>query len=511
MFDEWGMVLAYLKRFDREAPMAEAIIQPEHFKDKVTGQQRALGLDALRGFAILTMAFSGYIPWHVLPAWMYHAQLPPPTNVFNPAIPGITWVDLVFPFFLFSMGAAIPLALSRRVEKGVAHGKIILYTLERGFLLAAFAVYIQHIRPWAMSSSPDTLTWLTALVGLLILFPMFIRLPKSTSTISRWGIKCAGWGAAIILLASLRYPDGKGFSFNRFDIIIMVLANTVVSGSFIWLLTRQNLLLRLGVIGIVFALRLSSTVDGSWAQDLWNYSPTLFGFSLRWLFRFEFHKYLLIVLPGTIIGDMLLTWMKKPKEEGVLQRGWEPGRYLMIAALMVAFNVFLLVGLHSRWLVTTNLVSFVMCLIGWWFVSKATNPTERLMKNLFLWGAYWLILGLFLEPFEGGIKKDHATFSYFFVTTGLAIFLMMAFMIIIDILDKRKWLAILVYNGQNPMIAYAAIQNLVLPCLILTGISTLALRIFSAPWPGAFWGIVMTLLLGIVVSIFTRLKIFWRT
>ena len=40
---------------------------------------RALGLDALRGFAILTMFLSGLIPFGVLPDWMYHAQVPPPS------------------------------------------------------------------------------------------------------------------------------------------------------------------------------------------------------------------------------------------------------------------------------------------------------------------------------------------------------------------------------------------------------------------------------------------------
>ena len=88
----------------------EATLEPARFLDRTTGQKRAFALDALRGFAILTMALSGYIPWGVLPSWMYHAQVPPPAHKFNPTIPGITWVDLVFPFFLFAMGAAIPRA-----------------------------------------------------------------------------------------------------------------------------------------------------------------------------------------------------------------------------------------------------------------------------------------------------------------------------------------------------------------------------------------------------------------
>jgi predicted acyltransferase len=86
-------------------------------------QVRALSLDALRGLAILMMVLSGVVPYRVLPDWMYHAQLPPPTHAFDPTLAGLTWVDLVFPMFLFAMGAAIPMALSRRLEKGISSPK----------------------------------------------------------------------------------------------------------------------------------------------------------------------------------------------------------------------------------------------------------------------------------------------------------------------------------------------------------------------------------------------------
>ena len=74
-------------------------------------------LDALRGIAILAMLLSSEMPFgaNSLPAWMYHAQVPPPEHQFIPN-PGITWVDLVFPFFLFSMGAAFPLAMRKRLD-----------------------------------------------------------------------------------------------------------------------------------------------------------------------------------------------------------------------------------------------------------------------------------------------------------------------------------------------------------------------------------------------------------
>ena len=42
---------------------------------------RALALDALRGYAIITMVLSATIVTHVLPGWMSHAQTPPPDHV----------------------------------------------------------------------------------------------------------------------------------------------------------------------------------------------------------------------------------------------------------------------------------------------------------------------------------------------------------------------------------------------------------------------------------------------
>jgi predicted acyltransferase len=476
----------------------------EHFFDRVTRQRRALALDALRGFAILTMALCGYIPWGVLPSWMYHAQVPPPLHKFNPSIAGITWVDLVFPFFLFSMGAAIPLALSRRIKRGDSYGRVVFYVLERGVLLAAFGIFYQHIRPYVMNSSPAAGTWLLALLGFVVLFPMFIRLPRSLPPAASWAIKGSGWLGAIIFMALVRYPDGSGFSLYRSDIIIMVLANTVVAASLIWLVTQKNVLVRLSFLGILLALRLSSTIVG-WAEWLWTYSP------LPWLFRLEYLKYLFIVVPGTIIGDMLLAWMNSTSTENSVKHSWTSGRLVAICLLMFLFVIFLLVGLKARWLVATNLVAFSMCGLGWWLVSRPLNETERLLKNLFFWGAYWLVLGLFFEPYEGGIKKDHATFSYFFVSTGLAIFLMIAFTIIIDIFKRRRWLQLLIDNGQNPMIAYAGIQNLVRPVLALTMLEELLHAISPTPWLGFVRGLLMTLLLALAVSFFTRRKVFWRT
>lgn len=45
-----------------------------------SSMRRASSLDALRGYAILTMVLSATVVYGILPAWMYHMQEPPPAQ-----------------------------------------------------------------------------------------------------------------------------------------------------------------------------------------------------------------------------------------------------------------------------------------------------------------------------------------------------------------------------------------------------------------------------------------------
>jgi predicted acyltransferase len=482
--------------------MTQEISKPDQ-----TSPKRALALDALRGFAILTMLLSGQIPFHtnVLPAWMYHAQVPPPDHNWISTLPGITWVDLVFPFFLFAMGAAFPLALSKRIEKGIPAWKISLGILERGFLLGFFALYVQAIRPYTISKSPTTGIWLLSLLSFFLLFLILTRFPESWNRWIKIGLKSSGWLGAILILALLQYPDGSGFSLYRSDIIIVVLTNMAFFGSFVWLFTRNSIIIRLGIFGILIALRLSNMPLqlGGWVTDLWNFSP------IPWIYKLYYLQYLFIVIPGMITGEMILKWINTKSELSKSQ--WEKWRLISIAILMFIFVLEMLIGLFSRWVIETTLLSFALCGLTFWLMAKPSNETEKLYKELFLWGAFWLILGLFFEPYEGGIKKDKATISYYFVTSGLAICSYIFFSIIIDVFKRNRLVKLFIDNGQNPMIAYAGINNFIIPVLAVTSGINLLNSMAITPWLGFLKGLIITLLLALFVSLCTNKKIFWRT
>lgn len=478
--------------------------------NNAAGQNRAHALDALRGLAILAMLLSGQVPFdaNALPSWMYHAQEPPPTFEWIGTLPGITWVDLVFPFFLFAMGAAFPLALSRRMESGTPKWKLGTFILERGFLLGFFALFVQAIRPYTLIEHPTTGTWWLALLGFFLLFPILMRLPESWPRAAHWAVRVAGWTGAVLFLALAHYPDGSGFKLGRSDIIIIVLTNMAVFGSLVWMLTRKNLLPRVGLLGILLAIRLSNmphAVEG-WVHEIWRWSPA------PWIYQLYYLQYLCIVIPGTIAGDLILKWIQNsgPATPPV-QKNWPATRMISIGILMLSFVLVLLVGLKSHWLVSTTLLAFAMCGAGWWLLARPATETEKLYKNLFLWAIYWLVLGLFFEPYEGGIKKDKATVSYYFITSGLAICVFIGFSILIDVFHRRRWVQLLIANGQNPMIAYAGINNFITPVLALTGGATWLTNFASTPWRGFWKGVIITSLMAVTVGFLTRRKIFWRT
>ncbi|NET43807.1 DUF5009 domain-containing protein [Okeania sp. SIO2B3] len=473
-----------------------------------TSKKRAEALDSLRGFAILMMVLSGIIPRdRTLPAWMYHAQTPPPNYVFNPNLPGLTWVDIVFPIFLFAMGASIPLALSRLINKGWRYSQIFLFILKRGFLLGTFAIVIQHFRPHIINNAEEIPgKWKLALLGFLILFLMYSRLPKFIPKFINQLITVVGWFLCVLVLSRLTYPDGSNFSLERSDIILIVLTNMAVFGSIIWLFTKSNWWLRLGLLGILLGLRFSTADDG-WVKDFWFNSP------LPWIFRFDYLKYLFIVIPGTIGGDLILKWMRNNESsdrDSILEK-WPASRFFIIAVLMLTIDLVLLIGLQSRLVLETTLISGVLFAFGWLLFQQPNNQIENLLNKLYSWGIYWLALGLAFEPFQGGIKKDSATLSYFFITTGMSIFLLILFTVVRDYFQQKNILKLLIYNGQNPMIAYVAFGNLLLPILKLTGWYEKIAQMTQTTRLGLLTGLIYTLIVALIVSIFSKLKLFWRT
>ena len=467
--------------------------------------KRATALDALRGYAIITMVLSATIISGMLPGWMSHAQVPPPDHVFNPDLPGITWVDMVFPSFLFALGAALPFSVGRRIEKGLSKLSLAIQALWRGLKLAFFAILIQHFYPYVLSSPQDMRSWLLALFCFALLFPMFMRLPWKMSSWARTAIQLAAMAVGTVVMVNLHYANGEPFSLYDSNIIILILSNVAAAATLLYIFTINRPFVLLGALGLLAGLFIASdSAPDSWQHTLMTYSPA------RWLYNPNFLRYLLLVMPGCYAGELLAGWMKSRSDAQPDDNGPVRTKAPVLLALVLFIVISNLYFLYTRMLLT-NLVCSLCAIAAGYYMLRNGEGYAALWRKLFVLGAYMLVLGLCWESFEGGIKKDPVTFSYLFATAGLSTFIMIFFSIVCDYYGCHRATAFLVLPGQNPMMAYVATSLFVFPILNITGLADY-LTIFTHSSAGAFLqGLVLTSLAVVVTMFFTRLKCVWRT
>lgn len=95
-----------------------------------TKRSRLVSLDVFRGLTIMGMILvNNPGTWSAIYPPLEHA-----------AWHGWTPTDLVFPFFLFIVGVAIPLAFSKRLERGADRGDLVRKTVKRAVVLFAIGV-----------------------------------------------------------------------------------------------------------------------------------------------------------------------------------------------------------------------------------------------------------------------------------------------------------------------------------------------------------------------------------
>lgn len=472
----------------------------------ITMQQRNESLDALRGFAILTMVLSGAIAYGgVLPAWMYHAQVPPPLHKFDPSIPGITWVDLVFPFFLFSMGAAIPLALQKHIERGKGGAYVLQLAGKRFVLLAFFALFTQHMKAWVIAPQPGAREHLLSLLAFVLLFFQFYENKENRYRKVFFAARVLSFVLAVYLLWKLPFWKGEGFDFYKSDVIILVLANMAFFGTLIYYFTRNKPLLRFGLLPFVMAVFLAAKEpNGGWAKVLFEWKA-IGSVQIDWLYKFYFLKYLFLIIPGTLAGEWMLQEMKNSEQKTRLQPNYE-SLLAVLAAGLVLLNLY---GLFSRLLVLNLFATALLCGLGLYWVRNL--HAHHLYRRLTEAGTYCLLLGLFFEAYEGGIKKDPSTYSYYFVTGGLAFFMLILF----TVMARRKYLAgisrYFALNGKNPMVAYVAGNLLLLPLLQLTGTKAYLDMLNGSAWTGFLRGIIFTGIVSLITILFVKRNWFWKT
>lgn len=631
---------------------------------------RAHALDALRGYAIITMVLSAMEAFSVLPRWMYHAQVPPPDHVFDPTIYGITWVDIIFPFFLFSMGAAIPLSLGRQYAKGESITKLTWKTVQRWVKLTFFAIFIIHAFPFMLGYEQEWMRYAMPIFFFILLCLMFMPNPFGLSPYKARAITWSAYLVAVGFMLLQPYAGGAPFRLADSDCIMLILANVSLTGSIIYLLTIGHPLRRLALLPFLIALFMAAHTANSWPAQLIHTSW------LPWLYLPAYQEYLLIIIPGTVAGEWIAQWLEKmkakdtgkglvenyqKKNEAVLENGnplkgergavlengngvkdvekvvleneikdeeqevlenkeekkggreaflesgnkvrtrseevkeKENALALPVALLSLALIVTNVVLLFGRHLVANLIATMVLTALTAWLLrsrrkagttgveaakqraalkeassqgaakqevsnreassqeaakqevsnreassqeaakqrisnreassqgaakqevsnqkssSTPASPTLHFWQRLSSAGAYLLLLGLCLESYEGGIRKDDVTLSYLFVTCGLAFYALLLLTVVCDHWHVRWLCAPLEMVGKNPMVAYVSASMVIIPVLILTQLYPCIDALSSQPLTGFLKGVLLTALCMTLTAWFTHKRWFWKT
>ena len=468
-------------------------------------KKRALALDALRGFAIIAMILSGQMNMTHLPAWMAHAQVPPNAS-FDPSIFGITWVDLVFPFFLFAMGAAFPFSLGSKIDKG--ENKFILCwdSFVRALQLVFFAIFFQHMKPFVISSSMDLTSCLISISAFGLMFLMFVNdlIPLfKSSKIGTWGVKILAFLIGFVLMYNLEYSGKKTPNFDIYfsDIIIIVLANMAFFASVIYIFTYKKPFYRLLVLPFIMAIFLAGANPG-WVKLVYDFNPA------PWAYSFYYLKYLFIVIPGSLAGEYLYQWIQSDADVVAKSKN---SSALLIAFTVLALIISNVIFLFTRQLELNLLVTLILLISSYFILKPNTSNFGIFWKKLFTIGAYCLLLGLVFEAYEGGIRKDGSTYSYYFVTSGLAFFAVIFLSVICDYFSYIKSTKFLVLSGQNPMIAYVATALVVMPLLTLLSVTNYFDVFNQSAFMGFLRGVILTTLTVFITMYFSKIKWFWRT
>ena len=351
-------------------------------------RERLISLDVFRGLTILLMTIvNNPGDWGNVYPPLLHAH-------WN----GCTPTDLVFPFFIFIMGVAVPLAMPEKKYDETTFNKILIRSL-RMFCLGIFFNFFGKIQLFGLDGIP-------LLIGrLVITFAVGYALMGSFSTRLK-NIFAFGILAIYLILAYGRFEN---YQDVRLPGVLQRIAVVYFVVSLLYLKTSRKTQILTGAILLL----------GYWAIMTLIPVP---GFGEANLER----------------GTNLAAWVDSIFLKGHMYHetnNWDPEGILSTLPSIVNGIIGLFIGQILLLTVTKIQKAQRMGMIG---------------TALIFFGLIWDLV----FP----INKSIWTSSYVLYTTGLATICLTALYYIIDIKEFKKGFKLFVIWGVNPMIVFFASQ-----------------------------------------------------
>ncbi|SFC99712.1 acyltransferase family protein [Flavobacterium phragmitis] len=351
-------------------------------------RERLISLDVFRGLTILLMTIvNNPGDWGNVYPPLLHAH-------WN----GCTPTDLVFPFFVFIMGVAVPLAMPDKTYDEKTFNKILIRSL-RMLCLGIFFNFFGKIQLFGLEGIP-------LLIGrLVITFAVGYALMGSFNTKLK-NIFAFGILALYLILA---YGDFENYQDVRLPGVLQRIAVVYFVVSLLYLKTSRKTQLITGFV-LLF---------GYWAVMTIIPVP---GFGEANLER----------------GTNLAAWVDSVLLKGHMYhetKTWDPEGILSTIPSIVNGIIGLFIG--------------QILLLGATKINKA--------QRMGMIGVGFIFFGLMWD-LVFPINKSIWTSSYVLYTTGLATVCLTALYYIIDIAEYKKGFKLFVIWGVNPMIVFFASQ-----------------------------------------------------
>lgn len=347
-------------------------------------KERLISLDVFRGFTILLMTIvNNPGSWAAIYPPLAHAEWH-----------GCTPTDLVFPFFIFIMGSAIPFAMPTKQFDYAVFNKIIVRSL-RIFCLGLFLNYFSKIE-------------LLGLEGIsLLLLRLIITFAVAYALLGNFSLKIKTYlvfGIFAILLI-LAYGQIEAFQEVRIPGVLQRIGIVYFFISLLYL--KTNLKTQLLVA--------ASILLGYWIVMALVPVP---GFGAA---NFEKGTNLAAWLDNLILKGHLWSFSKTWDPEGIL----------------------------------STLPAVVTGILGM-FIGQILNlkiQQTEILKKIAAVGFALLIAGL-LWSLLFPLNKSLWTSSYVLYTAGIATLCLTVLYFLIDIANYKKWTKLFLIWGVNPMIVF---------------------------------------------------------
>ncbi len=347
-------------------------------------KERITSLDVFRGFTIMLMTIvNNPGNWESIYPPLEHAK-------WN----GCTPTDLVFPFFIFIMGTAIPFAIPTKMLDIVTFNKIAVRSL-RIFCLGFFLNFFGKIEAFGLEGIP------------LLLVRLSITFAIAYALLGNFSAKVKMYLVTIILLILffLAYSGIEAFREVRIPGVLQRIGIVYFFTSLLYIKANQKtqILVALGLLLLYWGLMTLIPVPGIGAAN------------------FEKGTNLASWLDGVILKDHM--WFST--------KTWDPEGFLSTIPAIASGIIGLLIGQ---------------------LLNRTIKKTE-ILRRMILAGILIIILGVvWNEVFP--INKSIWTSSYVLFTSGLATLCLSLFYYTIEIVNYKKWTKFFLIWGVNPMLVF---------------------------------------------------------